>query len=171
MMAVQFDRLSLLLGLSSLAVLVVLVAEVASGVHIDAVHIEDGPEVEVSAALDDSPTLPNYVPPSFESFAEILERPLFYAERKLPEEPKQQAVVAVPPEPLRLHLEGIAIMDESRIALLRSQADNQLVQMAEGMTHNGWTLESVLADRAIFKRGNDSTEIELETDTGSRHRR
>ena len=166
MMGVQFDRLSLLLGLSSLAVLVVLVAEVASGVH-----IEDGPEVEVSAALDDSSTLPNYVPQSFESFAEILERPLFYAERKLPEEPKQQAVVAAPPEPLRLHLEGIAIMDESRIALLRSQGDNQLVQMAEGMTHNGWTLESVLADRAIFKRGNDSTEIELETDTGSRRRR
>jgi hypothetical protein len=165
MMGVQFDRLSLLLGLSSLAMLVVLAAEVASGVHIDGVHIEDGPEV------DGSGSLPNYVPQSFESFAEILQRPLFYAERKLPEEPKQQAVVAAPPEPLRLHLEGIAIMDESRIALLRSPGDNQLVQMAEGMTHNGWTLESVLADRAIFKRGDDSTEIELETDTGSRRRR
>jgi len=62
-------------------------------------------------------------------------------------------------------------MDKSRIALLRSQGDNVLVQMAEGMTHNGWTLESVLADRAIFKRGDDSTEIELETDTGLRRRR
>ncbi len=171
MMGVQFDRLSLLLGLSSLAMLVVLVAEVASGVHIDGVHIEDGPEVEVSGAPDGSGSLPNYVPQSFESFAEILQRPLFYAERKLPEELKQQAVVAAPPEPLRLHLEGIAIMDDSRIALLRSPGDNQLVQMAEGMTHNGWTLESVLADRAIFKRGDDSTEIELETDTGSRRRR
>ena len=168
MMRMQFDRLSMLLGLAAVATALVLSAEVATGVRVD-----DAPEVdaESSDAPGASSALPSYVPQSFDSFSEILERPLFYADRQLPSEPKQALIAAAPPEPLRLKLEGIAIMDKSRIALLRSQGDNVLVQMAEGMTHNGWTLESVLADRAIFKRGDDSTEIELETDTGPRRRR
>jgi hypothetical protein len=166
-MRMQFDRLSVLLGLTTVATVLVLAAEVATGVR-----VENAPELgaEIADAPAASSTLPGYVPQSFDSFSEILERPLFFADRQLPAEPKQELIAAAPLEPLRLTLEGIAIMDKSRIALLRSQGDNVLVQMAEGMTHNGWTLESVLTDRAIFKRGDDSTEIELETDTGSRRR-
>jgi len=149
-MHMQFDRLSMLLGLTTVATALVLAAEVATGVRVDSAPDVDAEIADAPAA---SSALPNYVPQSFDSFSEI------------------ELVAVAPPEPLRLKLEGIAIMDKSRIALLRSQGDNVLVQMAEGMTHNGWTLESVLADRAIFKRGDDSTEIELETDTGLRRRR
>ena len=167
-MRMQFDRLSMLLGLTTVATVLVLAAEVATGVRVDSAPDVDAEIADAPAA---SPALPNYVPQSFDSFSEILERPLFFADRQLPAEPKQELIAAAPLEPLRLTLEGIAIMDKSRIALLRSQGDNVLVQMAEGMTHNGWILDSVLANRAIFKRGDDSTEIELETDTGLRRRR
>ena len=167
-MRMQFDRLSILLGLTTVTTVLVLAAEVATGIRVENAPELDTEFADVPAA---SSTLPNYVPQSFDSFSEVLERPLFYADRQLPLEPKQETIAAAPPEPLRLKLEGIAIMDKSRIALLRSQGDNVLVHLAEGMTHNGWTLESVLTDRAIFKRGNDSTEIELETDTGPRRRR
>lgn len=156
------------MGQTTVATVLVLAAEIAIGVR-----VENAPEVaaEIADAPDASSTLLDYVPQSFDAFSEILERPLFFADRQLPPEPRQELVAAAPPEPLRLKLEGIAIMDKSRIALLRSQVDNVLVQMAEGMTHNGWTLESVLSDKAIFTRGNDSTEIELETNTGLRRRR
>jgi hypothetical protein len=168
MMHTVFNRLSLGLGLSCTIMVIVLGAEIATGNGMEA-----SPEIDVMSTNIEASTatVPNHVPQSFDSFAEILERPLFYADRQLPPEPKQQAVAAVPQEPLRLKLEGVAIMDESRIALLRSQGDNALLQMAEGMTYNGWTLELVLADKAVFKRGNDSAEIELETDTGPRRRR
>ena len=166
-MRVQFDRWTLLLACFSLAMLVTLATEIISGMN---TKTDPVVRVEVSEPPDTPASLPNYVPQSFDSFAEVLERPLFYAERQLPNEPTPQAVAAAPPEPLRLKLEGIAIMNESRIALLRGQGTNELVQMVEGMAHNGWTLESVLADKAIFTRGDDSTEIELETDTGSRRR-
>ena len=167
-MRVQFDRLSMLLGLTTVATVLVLAAEVATGVR-----IENAPEVdaEIAEAPVASSTLPNYIPRSFDSFSEILERPLFYADRRLPAEPRQESVAVAPPEPLRLNLEGVALMNDFKIALLRSQGSNELVQMAEGMTHNGWILELVLADKAVFRRGDASIEIELETDTGSRRRR
>ena len=59
---------------------------------------------------------------------------------------------------------------ESRFAVLRNLADNQLLQLAEGMSHNGWTLESVNANSAAFRRGGQTTELTLDlaTDHGRR---
>lgn len=123
-----------------------------------------------AAALPDPDQLPAYVPPEFDLFAEVLERPLFYEDRRLPEEPADDPAPAAPREPLRLTLEGIALTNASRVALLRNEADDQLVQMAEGMTHNGWTLERVEPGRAVFSRDGQKTELMLETRPGSARR-
>ncbi len=121
----------------------------------------------VSVALP-ALTTATYVHPHIDVFAAILERPVFFKDRKLPLESVAEPVAA--PAPIRLKLEGVAIVAESGIAVLRNLADNQLLQLAEGMSHNGWTLETVDADSATFTRGGQVSELSLElaTDHGRR---
>jgi hypothetical protein len=110
-----------------------------------------------------------YVHPHIEDFAAILERPVFFKDRSLPPPPAAAPVAA--PEPLRLRLEGVAIVADSKVAVLRNLADNQLLQLAEGMSHNDWNLESVTADSATFKRGEEVAKLSLDPATGRGTRR
>ena len=154
----------LLLSLCGLLMLVI-VAGWLIPIRADAVN-----ELNTDSADVELPTLPSstYVHPHIDDFAAILERPVFFKDRKLPPEPAAEPVAA--PAPIRLKLEGVAIVAESRIAVLRNLADNQLLQLAEGMSHNGWTLESVNANSAAFRRGGQTTELTLDlaTDHGRR---
>ena len=128
-------------------------------------------ELNAGSADVELPTLTSstYVHPHIDDFAAILERPVFFKNRKLP--PKPAAEPTAPPAPMRLKLEGVAIVAEARIAVLRNLADNQLIQLAEGMSHNGWTLDSVNADSAIFRRGEQISELSLELAAGQVRRR
>lgn len=101
-----------------------------------------------------------FEPPSMAELSEMLDRPLFFPDRRLPQ---VAAPAEAPRTPLRLRLEGIAIMADSRVAVLRNTANNQLLQLAEGMTHDGWTLDSIESDSALFVRGPEVTELPLET--------
>ncbi len=112
-----------------------------------------------------------FIPNPESSYIEILERPLLFEGRRLPPEPVVSAEAAKPKSPLRLKLEGVAISPDSRVALLRNLGDNQLLQLAEGMSFDGWTLENVNASAATFTRGKDLSEILLETETNTRRRR
>jgi hypothetical protein len=87
--------------------------------------------------------------------------PLFET-RQLPAPPEEAAVPEAPREPLLLVLEGVAISGDSRVALLRDPRGNNLVQVAEGAMHNGWTLESLEGGKAVFTRGDDVTELSIE---------
>jgi len=99
-------------------------------------------------------------------FVDMVERPLFYIERRLPKPPPKTA--APPPSPLILKLEGVAMANGSRVAVLRNPNTRQLVQLEEGGTHDGWTLESVDATSASFKRGEQVTELLLDQSSGGR---
>lgn len=106
-------------------------------------------------------------PPVMGQFVDMVERPLFYSERRLPKPPAKKA--APPPSPLILMLEGVAIANGSRIAVLRNPNTRQLVQLEEGGTHDGWTLESIDSTSASFNRGEQVTELLL--DPASKGRR
>ena len=102
-----------------------------------------------------------YVHPHIDDFSAILTRPIFFPDRELP-------IVAVadtvaPRLPLRLKLEGIASSAGSRVAVLRDQGSNQLLQLSVGMSHNDWQLENMTSTAASFRRGDDATELTLET--------
>ncbi len=114
---------------------------------------------------------PRFEPPPLATLSEMLDRPLFFTDRRIPEAPRREAAPAPPPPPpLRLRLEGIAITGESRVAVLRDVGTHALVQLAEGMTHDGWTLESVDAGGARFSRGEEVTRLLLDAgqDAGRR---
>jgi len=108
--------------------------------------------------------------PRFEDLGNMLERPLFFSDRQLPIPPQVAATPEAPAAPLRLKLEGVAITGESRIAVLRDLSNNQLLQLAEGMMHEGWTLDSVSSNNASFSRGAETAELVLDPNSGQRRR-
>lgn len=152
------------LALMSLGLLVIAAVQLAFPAQPPAVTIADGAAAELPAIS----APPVYVPATFDSFTSVLDRPLFYADRKLPAPPPVVAAPEIPKEPLRLKLEGIALGGGSRIALLRDQSNNSLISIAEGMTHNGWTLDRIESDKAIFSRDTEVTQLDLEVQTGRR---
>ena len=103
--------------------------------------------------------------PPTSQLADMLERPLFYVDRQLPE-PKAAAVA--PPTPLRLKLEGVALAGGSRVAVLRKLSDNRLIQLAEGMSHESWTLDTIESDSARFTRGTEVTDLPLAPSNNAR---
>ena len=110
-----------------------------------------------------------YRHPPIEHFAAVLDRPLFFQDRKLP--PAVVAKPAPPPKPLRLELVGVALVGDTRIALLRSLIDKRLLNLPEGDSHEGWKLESVVPDSVTFSRGGDSSRLYLELDSARSSRR
>lgn len=112
-----------------------------------------------------------FIPVPQSNYAEILERPLLFESRRMPPEPEVAAEPAQQKSPLRLKLEGVAISSNSRVALLRDLGNKQLMQLTEGMSHDGWTLASVHSSAVIFRRGDDVSRILLETETRTRRRR
>ena len=149
------------LALGCLGVATVLVVQVSVPASLPA---SDG--VATAAEATESVTaLPVYVPPS-----EVLQRPLFFADRRLPPEPVAEAPATAPRAPLGLTLEGVALTTDSRVALLREVRGDALITVAEGSSHNGWTLESLSSGGARFRRDDDVTELELEVQTNRRLR-
>ena len=105
-------------------------------------------------------------PPSMADMPDMLERPVFFVARRLPA--PEETAPPPPPTPLRLKLEGIALSGGARVAVLRNLANNQLVQLEEGGTHEGWTLDALTSTSASFSRGAQVTELPLDPDAGNR---
>jgi hypothetical protein len=109
------------------------------------------------------------VAPPISQLVDMMERPLFYIARRMPEA-EVEKVAAPPPRPLKLKLEGIAISGGSRVAVLRNLNGNGLVQLGEGDTHDGWTLDSLTSTSASFIRGEQTNELLLDPATTDRRR-
>jgi hypothetical protein len=132
--------------------------------------------IEIDALLEE-PTAPpgevlispvEYTPPTFKVFDEILRRPLFSESREPPPPPEKVAVTPVPVVThIRLELEGVAITPDARIAVLRDLTTKQVLHLAEGDNHNGWKLESVHTDKALFRFFQQTVELELLQDEGT----
>jgi hypothetical protein len=100
--------------------------------------------------------------PPISQLVDMLERPLFFVDRRMPQ-PAVETAPPPPPTPLRLKLEGIAIAGGARVAVLRNLNGNGLLQLAEGDSHEGWTLDSLSSTNAMFSRnGEQSTELLLD---------
>ena len=134
------------------------------------------PRAANAAPADDSNVaLPDFgdttiAAPPISQLVDMMERPLFYIARRMPE-PEVETAPPPPPTPLRLKLEGIAIAAGSRVAVLRNLNGNGLVQLAEGESHEGWTLDAISSNSAKFSRnGDQNTELPLEPVGNSRRR-
>ena len=98
-------------------------------------------------------------------------RPVFFADRKVPEKPKPKPTVAEvkdvvapppsapPPEPLQLV--GIMGAGSSKRALVRTAADPQGTWLAIGDEYRGWQLREIATDNAIVEARGQRSELRL----------
>jgi len=125
---------------------------------------------EAGAHDDDDASLPEFgsdalAPPELAALGDILDRPLFFDDRRMPEPPKDETPPP-PPKPLMLKLQGVALAGGARVAVLRNTSNNLLLQLAEGDSHEGWTLDSVGSASATFSRDEQTAELTLDPGTG-----
>jgi hypothetical protein len=123
----------------------------------------DGADVEVAAQ--------HFRAPDIRAFSEILERPLFTEGREPPPIAESPAAAPPPRAALRLSLEGIAIADDTRVAVVRDNTDRKILRLAEGDTHRGWVVEKVHPGGATFKQGKQVQELTLASERDNSRKR
>jgi hypothetical protein len=110
--------------------------------------------------------------PPISQLVDMMERPLFYVDRRIPQPEVEKAAPPPQPKRLRLKLEGIALAGGARVAVLRNLNGNGLLQLAEGESHDGWMLDSLSSTTATFSRdGAQSTELLLDPAGNGKQRR
>ncbi|MES9975520.1 MAG: hypothetical protein ABW094_14780 [Candidatus Thiodiazotropha sp.] len=113
-----------------------------------------------------------FVPVSIKAYDEITERPLFVEGRLPPVKPEQKTnVLRIPRKPLRLKLEGVAMMPENKVAIIRDLDTNELLRVSQGMNKNDWKVESVDSKSAIITRKGERLVLKLEIDDTSVNKR
>ena len=99
------------------------------------------------------------------SYDEIVERPLFYPDRR-PEEEDPQLVQAPTPESepqpeAELSLIGVMLTDNIQIALIRSGTSGNVARLRLGESVADWRLEQVMPQQVILQREGETRELEL----------
>jgi general secretion pathway protein N len=116
-----------------------------------------GGVAEASRAAVTQAEAPFALPP-IESYAEVTARPLFSASRR---PAPQQAAQRGSLEPASLALIGIIISSQSRIALVQEAKSPKPIRLTEGQEVQGWTVQSILPDRIVIRRGTLEQEVKL----------
>lgn len=108
--------------------------------------------------------------PPIETFAEIIERPLFMADRRpyvapvpvVVREPEPEPVVTVEPDIAeQISLRATIIIGEKRIALVQELAIGKQRRLNQGEAYNGWILTRVETDGIFMQKGEEVRQIEL----------
>jgi len=108
------------------------------------------------------PIAVSYDVPARSAFDEILKRPVFSPDRRPPDIPQPTASAPAPQVPIQVRLEGVAMVGQVRIAVLRDLSNNEGIHLSEGMEYQGWTVDAVEVTRAVLKRDGQTQELKLE---------
>jgi hypothetical protein len=128
-------------------------------------------EAQRAATQESQQAGAGFTPPGIRAFREVLERPLFTPGRAPPPAPAIKAAPATPVAPLRLQIEGVAITDDARIAVVRDLGTNKTLQLAEGNVYQGWVVETVDTTGARFRHGEQTHELFLDANKSGDHAR
>jgi hypothetical protein len=121
------------------------------------------------AATGDAPASlplgPSLTTPGEDSFAAIIERPLFSPSRRPAEAapaPAPETVAAAPAEAsLDFVLVGTIVSGDERVALVETKGDGKIVQVRERGEVLGWTALLIEDGRVVFRRGRAEEELVL----------
>jgi hypothetical protein len=123
------------------------------------------PEGDTPASL---PLGPSLTTPTEDSFAAIIERPLFSPSRRPAQAattPAPETVEAAPAEtPLDFALVGTIVSGDERVALVETKGDGKVVQVRERGEVLGWTALLIEDGRVVFRRGRAEEELVLRYD-------
>ena len=123
---------------------------------------------EPTATTDESTTATTEDPtdrtiPPVSAFSEIIERPLFMADRKpfAPPVPAQKRPASTPEMSEQVLLSAVVISDEQRVALVYTDKDNKLQQLRQGEVFKGWTLTELRPSGIFLRKGQRVRYVEL----------
>lgn len=102
-----------------------------------------------AAALAPSAAPPRFTMPPLARYREVTERPLFVRSRR--PDGAESGHTAEPAS--ELSLVGIVISPTGRQALLQFGNPSKLVQVKEGQTIDGWTVESIRPNLVLVRQG------------------
>lgn len=165
----------LLGGIAFLLVLGLLSFVLFGRVNVDAI---DAATIPPRASLD--ARTPDISLDELSEFAVITNRPLFFADRRLPiinsgdevaEQPQEEEAPVEEPTPdLNAKVAGIVITPDMKLAMVNDQNTNQTLVLREGMSMEGekaaWRVEEIRdrGVRFVTDRG-EQAELELEVET------
>jgi hypothetical protein len=126
-------------------------------------EIDDEPIAAVADRTDPVDAVQRTEPfqlPAIASLSEVTERPLFAESRRPP--------LAPPPAPGQvsreldsLTLVGVVITPAGGHALIQTEAQAKPERVKLGQSLFGWTIDGILRDRVVFKRGEQREELRV----------
>lgn len=100
--------------------------------------------------------------PRVETFAAIVERPIFSPTRRPP--PEAEVALDEAFSNLDLLLVGVVISSDERIAIVLPKNHTEVVRLGAGDLFQGWTVDMIEPDRVTFRRDGLEEQIELSYD-------
>jgi len=94
----------------------------------------------------------------------ILERPLFFADRKLPHNAVEPVTPAAPQQAMsapNFRLSAIVIESDQPVALVETQPGNQTQRLEQGESIAGWAVDRIDESGLAISRGSHQQRIEL----------
>lgn len=135
----------------------------------------------VNTDIDSKAVIKNDIPlekiqyevPEISDYDEIINRPLFFEDRKpyvyvAPETPTKKPrkkKQAAPKKTEQYSLNAVVITSERQLAIIQSGRKKTLQRIALGEEIDGWTLETIEPRSVLLKKGNESKNLELEIRT------
>ncbi len=155
-MARAHYRARLALGLLCAALGGLLALELAAGVGTPAPVAAAGPPQPAALPGEGEPPAAFELDP-LESYAEVLERPVFVEGRR----PVATAVAGPALALDSVRLVGVVRTPAGIRALVEQGNPPRLERLGEGAALGGWTVEGISADRVTLARGGERTELRL----------
>jgi hypothetical protein len=104
---------------------------------------------EALTGLRDGAGIPE---PSPDALAEVVERPVFSATRRPPSgQASATTGAAARPQSFELELTGVVVTGRQRLALVTQKGTAETVQLKEGDTYRGWTVDEIGAGFVVLR--------------------
>jgi hypothetical protein len=116
---------------------------------------------DADASADDAAPTERFTPHPLESYAEIVERPLFSSTRHPAPKALGAGGSATQTGDTSLQLVGVVLAKGRRLALVQAEGVPRLLQVEVGGDVQGWKVETIAADRVTLRSGEHAREITL----------
>jgi hypothetical protein len=113
-----------------------------------------------AAEADDGDHGEGFAFDDIESFAAVVERPLFHRTRR-PVPVAEAAEAAGAETAVPFQLSGVLVAGRTRIALLRNPASARILRAEEGDTVEGWRIEAIRPQSVVVRSGQTREEMTL----------
>lgn len=142
-------------------------AALAAVLAVEAYTSPEAPVPVVPAPVvadDDAGQMPPQTYPAkpLDSYAEIAERPVFSSSRRPSPAARKSTDGAGRSGHDNLMLAGVIMLANKRLAMIETKKSASVVMVREGQAVEGWTIDSIAAEKVVISQGNEVFELLLD---------